>query len=95
MEKHIIDERTGWDYELKSDYYYPTGRIMKNGVIKDANLYSLICLASVLIKVSLLFSAERFQPVIQFHQFFRIFAAILFQIPRHAFFFFEIFTLFI
>ena len=38
MEKHIIDERTGWDYELKSDYYYPTGRIMKNGVLTPSEL---------------------------------------------------------
>lgn len=29
----MIDERTGWEYELKSEYYYPTGRIMKNGVL--------------------------------------------------------------
>ena len=33
MEQHKIDERTGWEYELKGDYYYPTGRIMKNGVL--------------------------------------------------------------
>ena len=33
MEKYKIDERTGWEYELKSDYYYPTGRIMKNGML--------------------------------------------------------------
>lgn len=31
--KLIIDERTGWEYELKGDYYYPTGRVQKNGVI--------------------------------------------------------------
>ena len=29
----MIDERTGWEYELKSEYYYPTGRIMRNGVL--------------------------------------------------------------
>ena len=33
MKKYKIDERTGWEYELKGDYYYPTGRIMKNGVL--------------------------------------------------------------
>ena len=33
MEKTIIDERTGWEYELKGEYYYPTGRIMKKGVL--------------------------------------------------------------
>ena len=33
MEKYIIDERTGWEYELKGESYYPTGRIMKKGVL--------------------------------------------------------------
>ncbi len=33
MKKYKIDERTGWEYELKGEYYYPTGRIMKNGVL--------------------------------------------------------------
>lgn len=33
MEKYIIDERTDWEYELKGEYYYPTGRIMKKGVL--------------------------------------------------------------
>lgn len=33
MERFIIDECTGWEYELKGDYYYPTGRIRKNGVM--------------------------------------------------------------
>lgn len=33
MKKYKIDERTGWEYELKGDYYYPTGRIMKNGTL--------------------------------------------------------------
>ena len=33
MEKFIIDECTGWEYELKGDYYYPTGRVRKNGII--------------------------------------------------------------
>ena len=31
--KLIIDERTGWEYELQGDYYYPTGRVQKNGVM--------------------------------------------------------------
>lgn len=31
MEKTIIDERTGWEYELIGELYYPTGRVMKNG----------------------------------------------------------------
>ena len=33
MEKNIIDERTGWEYELQGDYYYPTGRVMRNGAL--------------------------------------------------------------
>ena len=33
MKKMIIDERTGWEYELQGDYYYPTGRVMNNGVM--------------------------------------------------------------
>ena len=31
MEKIIIDERTGWEYELIGEQYYPTGRVMKDG----------------------------------------------------------------
>ena len=31
MEKIIIDERTGWEYELKGEQYYPTGRVMRDG----------------------------------------------------------------
>ena len=31
MEKYIIDERTGWEYELKGEQYYPTGRVMQDG----------------------------------------------------------------
>ena len=31
--KRIIDEHTGWEYELQGDYYYPTGRVQKNGVM--------------------------------------------------------------
>ena len=33
MEKTIIDKRTGWEYELIGEQYYPTGRIMRNGVM--------------------------------------------------------------
>ena len=33
MEKKIIDERTGWEYELIGKQYYPTGRVMRNGVL--------------------------------------------------------------
>ena len=33
MEKKIIDEHTGWEYELKGEQYYPTGRVMRNGVL--------------------------------------------------------------
>ena len=38
MEKTIIDERTGWEYELKGDYYYPTGRVMRNGALTPSEL---------------------------------------------------------
>lgn len=31
MEKIMIDERTGWEYELIGEQYYPTGRIMRDG----------------------------------------------------------------
>lgn len=31
MEKIIIDERNGWEYELIGEQYYPTGRLMKDG----------------------------------------------------------------
>lgn len=31
MEKIMIDERTGWEYELKGEQYYPTGRVMRDG----------------------------------------------------------------
>ncbi|MBQ6419813.1 MAG: TnpV protein [Clostridia bacterium] len=34
--KRIIDERTGWEYELKGDYYFPTGRVLKNGVMNPS-----------------------------------------------------------
>ena len=33
MEKKCIDERTGWEYELIGDQYYPTGRVQRNGVM--------------------------------------------------------------
>ena len=33
MEQYIVDERTGWEYELKGEQYYPTGRVQKNGVM--------------------------------------------------------------
>lgn len=33
MERCIIDERTGWEYELNGEQYYPTGRVKKNGVM--------------------------------------------------------------
>ena len=36
MEKFIIDERTGWEYELKGDIYYPTERISKNSNLTPA-----------------------------------------------------------
>lgn len=38
MEKYIIDERTGWEYELKDERYYPTGRIKKNGIMTPAEM---------------------------------------------------------
>ena len=31
MDKTIIDERTGWEYELIGEQYYPTGRVMRDG----------------------------------------------------------------
>lgn len=38
MEKTIIDERTGWEYELIGEQYYPTGRVMRNGVMTPSEL---------------------------------------------------------
>ena len=38
MERFIIDERNGWEYELKDEQYYPTGRVMKNGVMTPDNV---------------------------------------------------------
>lgn len=34
--KLIIDKHTGWEYELQGDYYYPTGRVQKNGVMNPS-----------------------------------------------------------
>ena len=33
LEKTIIDERTGWEYKLKDEQYYPTGRVLRNGML--------------------------------------------------------------
>ena len=33
MDKTIIDKRTSWEYELIGEQYYPTGRMMRNGVM--------------------------------------------------------------
>ena len=38
MEKTIIDECSGWEYELKGEQYYPTGRVVKNGVMTPAEM---------------------------------------------------------
>ena len=38
MEKYIIDERTGWEYELIGEQYYPTGRVMRNGALTPSEL---------------------------------------------------------
>ena len=38
MEKMIIDKRTGWEYELNGDYYYPTGRVIRNCVLTPSEL---------------------------------------------------------
>lgn len=38
MEKTIIDVYTGWEYELKGDYYYPTGRVQRNGEMTPSEL---------------------------------------------------------
>ena len=34
MERYIIDERNGWEYELKGEQYYPTGRVMQDGKLQ-------------------------------------------------------------
>ena len=33
MERFIIDERNGWEYELKGEQYYPIGRVTKDGAV--------------------------------------------------------------
>ena len=38
MEKTIIDERTGWEYELNGDHYYPTGRVQRGGVMTPSEV---------------------------------------------------------
>lgn len=38
MKKTIIDQRTGWEYELIGEQYYPTGRVMRNGVLTPSEL---------------------------------------------------------
>ena len=38
MEKYIIDEHTGWEYELIGEQYYPTGRIMQNGKLQPKTI---------------------------------------------------------
>ena len=38
MERIIIDEFTGWEYELKGEQYYPTGRVMKDGVMTPSEI---------------------------------------------------------
>ena len=38
MKKTIIDERTGWEYELIGEQYYPTGRVMRNGALTPSEL---------------------------------------------------------
>ena len=38
MKKNIIDDRNGFEYELKGDYYYPTGRRIIDGVLTPAEI---------------------------------------------------------
>lgn len=38
MKKMIIDERNGWEYELNGDYYYPTGRLLQNGMVTPESI---------------------------------------------------------
>ena len=38
MEKTIIDDRTGWEYELIGEQYYPTGRVMRNRALTPSEL---------------------------------------------------------
>ena len=34
MKNTIIDKRNGWEYELKGEQYYPTGRVMRDGKLQ-------------------------------------------------------------
>lgn len=36
MEKYIVDERTGWKYELVGDYYLPVGTRFEDATTDDA-----------------------------------------------------------
>ncbi len=38
MEKIMIDERTGWEYELIGEQYYPTGRVMWDGRLQPGTV---------------------------------------------------------
>lgn len=38
MEQYIIDERSSWEYELKGEQYYPTGRVLKDGVLMPTEI---------------------------------------------------------
>ena len=38
MEKIIIDERNGWEYELIGEQYYPTGRVMRDGRLQPETI---------------------------------------------------------
>ncbi len=38
MEKYIIDERNGFEYEQEGDHYYPTGRVQRNGVLTPSEI---------------------------------------------------------
>ena len=38
MEKYIIDKRNDLEYELKGAYYYPTGRVQRNGVLTPSEI---------------------------------------------------------
>jgi len=38
MEKIMIDERTGWEYELIGEQYYPTGRVMRDGRLQPGTV---------------------------------------------------------
>ena len=38
MKKTIIDKCSGWEYALNGEQYYPTGRVVKNGVMTPAEM---------------------------------------------------------